>query len=86
MERDEWLRAAWRVAHAAQIDLGCLVFIDEMITDTSLSALRVDPGCVSTVLWVEPPNKKMMPCHVKTIGIFTPSFRSHLSHLREWSS
>jgi hypothetical protein len=40
MERDEWLRAAWRVTLAAQIDPKCPVFVDEMITDTSMSALR----------------------------------------------
>lgn len=40
LERDEWLRAAWRVTLAAQIDPKRLVFVDEMGTNTSLSALR----------------------------------------------
>jgi hypothetical protein len=43
-ERDEWLRAAWRVmvASEAGIDAGRLVFVDEMGTNTSLSPLY---GC-----------------------------------------
>ena len=40
MERDEWLRAAWRVALASKIDPKRLVFVDEMGTNTSLSVLR----------------------------------------------
>ena len=39
MERDEWLRAAWRVMVAGQIDPKRLVFVDEMGTNTSLSPL-----------------------------------------------
>jgi transposase len=37
-ERDEWLRAAWRVTLAATIDPRKLLFVDEMGTNTSLSA------------------------------------------------
>ena len=40
MERDEWLRAAWRVTLAAKVDPKRLVFVDEMGTNTSLSVLR----------------------------------------------
>jgi transposase len=40
MERDEWLRAAWRVTLAQQIDPKRLVFVDEMGTNTSLAPLR----------------------------------------------
>ena len=40
VERDEWLRAAWRVTLAAKIDPKRLVFVDEMGTNTSLSVLR----------------------------------------------
>ena len=40
MERDEWLRTAWRVTLAAKLDPKRLVFVDEMGTNTSLSALR----------------------------------------------
>jgi hypothetical protein len=39
MERDEWLRAAWRVMVAERLDAGRLVFVDEMGTNTSLSPL-----------------------------------------------
>jgi hypothetical protein len=38
-ERDEWLRAAWRVMVARAVDPRKLVFVDEMGTNTSLSAL-----------------------------------------------
>src|ERR671933_288605 len=38
-ERDEWLRAAWRVMVAQQLDARSLVFVDEMGTNTSLSPL-----------------------------------------------
>src|SRR5215212_5334120 len=37
MERDEWLRAAWRVMGAEEIDARRLVFVDEMGTNISLS-------------------------------------------------
>ncbi len=40
MERDEWLRAAWRAPLAAKVDPKRLVFVDEMGTNTSLSVLR----------------------------------------------
>jgi hypothetical protein len=39
MERDEWLRAAWRVMVAREIAPERLVFVDEMGTNTSLSPL-----------------------------------------------
>ena len=39
MERDEWLRAAWRVMGADEIDAPRLVFVDEMGTNISLSPL-----------------------------------------------
>ncbi|HEX6711616.1 MAG TPA: IS630 family transposase, partial [Rubrobacter sp.] len=38
-ERDEFLRAAWRVMVAAEIDPGRLVFVDEMGAHTSLAPL-----------------------------------------------
>jgi transposase len=38
-ERDEWLRAAWRVTLAQQIDPQRLVFVDEMRAHTSLSPI-----------------------------------------------
>jgi transposase len=39
MERDEWLRAAWRATVAEEIDARRLVFVDEMGTNISLSPL-----------------------------------------------
>ena len=36
-ERDEWLRAAWRVTVTEAVDPRKLVFVDEMGTNTSLS-------------------------------------------------
>jgi hypothetical protein len=38
-ERDEWLRAAWRVTLAQRIDPQRLVFVDEMGAHTSLSPI-----------------------------------------------
>jgi transposase len=40
MERDEWLRAAWRVLISEEIDSKRLVFVDEMGANTSLFSLR----------------------------------------------
>ncbi len=39
MERDEFLRAAWRVMVARRVDPKRLVFVDEMGVNTSLSSL-----------------------------------------------
>ncbi len=39
LERDEFLRAAWQVILATEIDARRLVFVDEMGTNTSLSPL-----------------------------------------------
>jgi len=39
MERDEWLRAAWRVTVARETAAEQLVFVDEMGTNTSLHPL-----------------------------------------------
>ena len=39
LERDEFLRAAWRVMVAEQVEPERLVFVDEMGTNTSLSAV-----------------------------------------------
>ena len=43
MERDEWLRAAWRVMGAEEIDAPRLVFVDEVGTNISLSPLYAWP-------------------------------------------
>jgi hypothetical protein len=39
LERDEFLRAAWKVILAERIEPKRLVFVDEMGTNTSLSPL-----------------------------------------------
>jgi hypothetical protein len=39
LERDEFLRAAWKVMVAERVEAEQLVFVDEMGTNTSLSAL-----------------------------------------------
>ncbi len=39
MERDEWLRAAWKVMVAGKVDPQRLLFVDEMGTNTSLYPL-----------------------------------------------
>jgi transposase len=39
MERDEWLRAAWRVMVAQKLNARPLVFVDEMGTNAALSPL-----------------------------------------------
>jgi transposase len=39
LERDEFLRAAWRVMVAQQVETERLLFVDEMGTNTSLSTL-----------------------------------------------
>ena len=41
LERDEFLRCAWRVMVAEQVDTKRLVFVDEMGTNTSLAPLYV---------------------------------------------
>jgi transposase len=38
-ERDEWLRAAWRLLFAGELDAERLVFVDEMGANVSLSSL-----------------------------------------------
>ena len=40
MERDEWLRAAWRVLISQEVNSKRLVFVDEMGANISLSSLR----------------------------------------------
>jgi transposase len=37
LERDEWLRVAWRVMIAEKLDARRLVFVDEMVANISLS-------------------------------------------------
>jgi hypothetical protein len=52
-ERDEFLRAAWRVMVALQIDAERLVFVDEMGSNTSLSSISTPTLCQrSEGLWI----------------------------------
>lgn len=52
-ERDEFLRAAWRVMVALQIDAERLVFVDEMGSNTSLSPISTPTLCQrSEGLWI----------------------------------
>jgi hypothetical protein len=39
VERDEFLRSAWRLFFAGEVDAARLVFVDEMGTNISLSPL-----------------------------------------------
>jgi hypothetical protein len=43
-EREEFLRAAWRMVVATEVDLDRLVFVDEMGTNVSLSPLYAWSG------------------------------------------
>ena len=57
MERDEFLRAAWKVMVIEEVEAGRLVFVDEMGTNTSLSplyawALKGERAC-----WSVPRNR-----------------------------
>ena len=40
LERDDWLRVAWRVTLSEKVNPQRLVFVDEMGTNTSLTVLR----------------------------------------------
>jgi hypothetical protein len=51
-ERDEFLRAAWRVMVALQIDAERLVFVDEMGSNTSLSPIYAYSDQRSEGLWI----------------------------------
>ena len=44
-ERDEWLRAAWRVLVAGELDADRLVFVDEMGANTSLAPVHAWSQC-----------------------------------------
>jgi transposase len=51
-ERDEWLRTAWRVLVAGELDANRLVFVDEMGANTSLAPLHAwSPQGERACLW-----------------------------------
>ena len=57
MERDEWLRAAWRVTVAREIATERLVFVDEMGTNTSLHPLYAWSPRGERARWSAPRNR-----------------------------
>jgi hypothetical protein len=57
LERDEWLRAAWRVLVAQKTEPERLVFVDEMGTNTSLSPLRAWSRRAERARWAVPCNR-----------------------------
>ena len=57
VERDEWLRAAWRVTVAREIATERLVFVDEMGTNTSLHPLYAWSPRGERARWSVPRNR-----------------------------
>jgi transposase len=57
LERDEFLRAAWRVMVAEQIETEQLVFVDEMGTNTSLSTMYAWAPKGQRAYWCVPRNR-----------------------------
>ena len=61
LERDEFLRCAWRVMVAEQVDAKRLVFVDEMGTNTSLSTLYAWAPKGQRAYWSVPRNGEPTP-------------------------
>ncbi len=57
LERDEFSRAAWRVMVAEQVETERLVFVDEMGTNTSLSAAYAWAPKGQRAYWSVPRNR-----------------------------
>ncbi len=57
LERDEFLRAAWKVLVAEQVEAERLVFVDEMGTNTSLSPLYAWAKKGQRACWSVPRNR-----------------------------
>jgi transposase len=57
LERDEFLRAAWRVMVAEQVETEQLVFVDEMGTNTSLSPVYAWAKKGQRAYWSVPRNR-----------------------------
>jgi transposase len=57
LERDEFLRAAWRVMVAEQVEAERLLFVDEMGTNTSLSPLYAWAPKGQRAYWSVPRNR-----------------------------
>jgi hypothetical protein len=64
LERDEFLRAAWKVMVAEQVDAKRLIFVDEMGTNTSLSPVYAWSPKGKRACWSVPRNLKELtpPC------------------------
>src|SRR3954466_11281352 len=56
-ERDEWLRAAWRVLVTETLEVGRLVFVDEMGANTSLAPLHGWSRCGERACLKAPRNR-----------------------------
>jgi transposase len=57
LERDEFLRAAWKVMVAEQVDAKRLIFVDEMGTNTSLSPTYAWAKKGQRTYWAVPRNR-----------------------------
>jgi hypothetical protein len=57
LERDEFVRAAWKVMVAEQVEPQRLVFVDEMGTNTSLSPLHAWAPKGERAHWSVPRNR-----------------------------
>jgi transposase len=57
LERDEFLRAAWKVMVAEQVEAKRLVFVDEMGTNTSLSSIYAWAPKGQRAYWSVPRNR-----------------------------
>jgi transposase len=57
LERDEFLRAAWKVMVAEQVDAKRLIFVDEMGTNTSLSPAYAWAKKGQRTYWAVPRNR-----------------------------
>ena len=57
LERDEFLRAAWKVIVAEQVDAKRLIFVDEMGTNTSLSPAYAWAKKGQRTYWAVPRNR-----------------------------
>ena len=57
LERDEFLRAAWRVIVAEQLEAQRLVFVDEMGTNTSMAPAHAWAPKGQRAYWSVPRNR-----------------------------
>jgi hypothetical protein len=64
LERDEFLRATWRVMVAEHVEAKRLVFVDEMGTNTSLSPVYAWSPKGKRAYWSVPRNpvELTLPC------------------------